>query len=157
MCLMGDNIVYPSLDPVIVRHWRIIMATQAKATAKKAPARRKAPAKKAAARKTAPKKKANSSIKQSAEKVVNIYLGVIGKSIDTIQENVKFSRKDNEKRVKDLEKRGAKLRKEMSKRFDKLETSDVVEDTKAQFEKVQDKVEDAVDNVKEKFSTSKAA
>ena len=51
----------------------------------------------------------------------------------------------------------AKLRKELSKRFDKFEVSDVVEDAKAQFEKVQDQVEEAVDNVKDKFSSSKAA
>ena len=53
------------------------MATQAKATAKKAPT------KKTAARKTAPKKSSDFSVKQSAEKVVNIYLGVIDKGIDT--------------------------------------------------------------------------
>jgi Mg2+ and Co2+ transporter CorA len=132
------------------------MATQAKATAKKAPAR-KAPAKKTSARKAAPKKSADFSVKQSTEKVVNIYLGVIGKGIDTIQDNIESSRKENDKRMKDLEKRGAKLRKELSKRIDKFEVSDVVEDTKAQFEKIQDQVEEAVDNVKEKLSTSKAA
>jgi len=132
------------------------MATQAKATAKKAPAR-KAPAKKTSARKAAPKKSADFSVKQSAEKVVNIYLGVIGKGIDTIQENIESSRKENDKRMKDLEKRGAKFRKELSKRFDKFEVSDVVDDTKAQFEKIQGQVEEAVDNVKEKLSSSKAA
>ena len=137
------------------------MATQAKAPAKKAPAKKapakKAPAKKTAARKAAPKKSADFSVKQSAEKVVNIYLGVIGKGIDTIQENIESSRKDNDKRMKDLEKRGAKFRKELSKRFDKFEVSDVVDDTKAQFEKIQDQVEEAVDNVKEKLNASKAA
>ena len=59
--------------------------------------------------------------------------------------------------MKDLEKRGAKFRKELSKRFDKFEVSDVVDDTKAQFEKIQDQVEEAVDNVKEKLNASKAA
>ena len=132
------------------------MATQQKATARKAPAK-KAPAKKAAARKATPKKSADFSVKQSAEKAVNIYLGVIGKGIDTIQENMESTRKENDKRMKDLEKRGAKFRKELSKRFDKLEVSDVVDDTKAQFEKIQDQVEEAVDNVKEKLSSSKAA
>ena len=73
-----------------------------------------------------------------------------------IQDNLESSRKENEKRMKDLEKRGAKFRKELTKRFKKLEKSDVVEDTKAQFEKVQDQVEDAVESVKEKL-TSKAA
>lgn len=133
------------------------MATQAKATVKKKAPARKAPAKKAAAKKAAPKKTAESSFKQSAEKVVNIYLGVIGKSIDTLQDNIESSRKENEKRMKDLEKRGAKFRKELSKRFDNFEVSDVVDDTKAQFDKIQDQVEEAVDNVKEKLSSSKAA
>ena len=132
------------------------MATQQKATARKAPAK-KAPARKTAARKATPKKSADFSVKQSAEKAVNIYLGVIGKGIDTIQENMESTRKENYKRMKDLEKRGAKFRKELSKRFDKFEVSDVVDDTKAQFEKIQDQVEEAVDNVKEKLSSSKAA
>jgi hypothetical protein len=143
-------------EPFIANHWRITMATQAKAPAKKAPAK-KAPAKKTAARKAAPKQSADFSVKQSAEKVVNIYLGVIGKGIDSIQENIESSRKDNDKRMKDLEKRGAKFRKELSKRFDKFEVSGVVDDTKAQFEKIQDQVEEAVDNVKEKLNASKAA
>ena len=125
------------------------------ATQKRAPAK-KAPVKKTTARKAAPKKSADFSVKETAEKAVNIYLGVIGKGIDNIQDNLESSRKENEKRMKDLEKRGAKFRKELTKRFKKLEKSDVVEDTKAQFEKVQDQVEDAVENVKEKL-TSKAA
>jgi len=125
------------------------------ATQKRAPAK-KAPAKKTTARKAAPKKTADFSVKETAEKAVNIYLGVIGKGIDNIQDNLESSRKENEKRMKDLEKRGAKFRKELTKRFKKLEKSDVVEDTKAQFEKVQDQVEDAVESVKEKL-TSKAA
>ena len=125
------------------------------ATQKRAPAK-KAPAKKTTARKAAPKKSADFSVKETAEKAVNIYLGVIGKGIDNIQDNLESSRKENEKRMKDLEKRGAKFRKELTKRFKKLEKSDVVEDTKAQFEKVQDQVEDTVESVKEKL-TSKAA
>ena len=132
------------------------MATQQKATARKAPAK-KAPARKTAAKRATPKKSADFSVKQSAEKAVNIYLGVIGKGIDSIQENLESSRKENEKRMKDLEKRGAKLRKEMGKRFDKLEVSDIVEDTKVQFEKIQDQVEETVETVKEKLSSSKAA
>ena len=132
------------------------MATQQKATARKTPAK-KAPAKKTAAKRATPKKSADFSVKQSAEKAVNIYLGVIGKGIDTIQENIESTRKENDKRMKDLEKRGAKFRKELSKRFDKFEVSDVVDDTKAQFEKIQDQVEEAVDNVKDKLSSSKAA
>ena len=144
------------LKTITLNHWRFNMATQQKATARKAPAK-KAPAKKAAPSKATPKKSADFSVKQSAEKVVNIYLGVIGKGIDTIQENMESTRKENDKRMKDLEKRGAKFRKELSKRFDKFEVSDVVDDTKAQFEKIQDQVEEAGDNVREELSSSKAA
>ncbi len=57
-----------------------------------ATAKRKAPAKKAPAKKAAPKtaakKSTDFSVKESAEKAVNIYLGVIGKSIDVLQENI---------------------------------------------------------------------
>jgi methyl-accepting chemotaxis protein len=131
------------------------MATAKKATTRKTAAK-KAPAKKATARKAAPKK-AQASMRHSAEKIVNIYLGVIGKSIDTIQVNVESARKDNEKRMKDLELRGVKLRKELTKRLDKIEASDVVEDAREQFNKVQDQLEDAVDSVKDKLNAAKAA
>ena len=138
------------------------MATQPKATAKKAPARKARAAKTTARKKTTTRKKsttrsADISLRQSAEKAVNIYLGVIGKGIDTLQENFESSRKENEKRMKELEKRGVKLRKELTKRFDKIESSDVVEDARAQFDKIQDQVEDAVGNVKDKLGSAKAA
>ena len=129
------------------------MATQKKATAKKAPAKA-APAKKVAAKKTT-----EFSIKDSAEKAINVYLGVIGKGLDTVQENIVSARKDNEKRIKELEKRGAKLRTELTNRFEKIEMPEfdnVVEDVKEQINKIQDQVEDAVESVKEKL-TSKAA
>ena len=57
--------------------------------------------------------------------------------------------------VKELEKRGAKLRKELTKRFDKIDTpafDEVVDDAKEQFNKLQDQIEDAVDSVKERIS-----
>ena len=122
------------------------MATQATA--------RKVPAKKTAARKAAPKKPAGASVKQSAQKVVNIYLGVIGKGLDSVKDSIESTRKENDKRMKELEARGAKFRKELSKRFEKL---DVVEDTKAQFGKIQDQADEAVDSVKEKLRYNKAA
>ena len=128
-------------------------------TAKKAPAKKRAAAKKAPAKK-APAKKANvSSFKQTADKALNVYLGLIGKGVDSLQDNVEQVRKDNEKRVKDLEKRGVKLRKELSDRFDKIEVpeiDEVIEDAKKQFHKAQDQVEDAVDNLKDKLSTADA-
>jgi predicted ribosome quality control (RQC) complex YloA/Tae2 family protein len=130
------------------------MAT--KATAKKVPVK-KALAGKTSARKAAPKKSAKFSVKESTEKAVNIYLGVIGKGIDTLQESIESSRTENDKRMKELEKRGAKLRKELTSRFEKFEVSDVVEDTKAQFSKIQGQMEDALDDVKEKLNAAKAA
>jgi hypothetical protein len=109
------------------------MATQKKAAAKK-PAAKKAPARKTTARKAAPKKSEDFTIRDSAEKVVNIYLGVIAKGIDTVQDNIESARKENEKRMKDLEKRGAKFRKELSKRVEGFEVSELVDDTKDRFE-----------------------
>ncbi len=129
------------------------------ATATKAPAK-KAPAKKAAPKKTAAKKAPEFSLKDSAEKAVNIYLGVIGLGYDRVQENLDGARKDNEKRMKNLEKRGAKLRKELRTNIDKMEApefDEVVDDVKEQFSKLQDQLEDAVENVKEKLTPAKAA
>lgn len=125
------------------------MATPKKATARKAPAR-KAPV----------SKSKEFSLKESAERAVNIYLGVIGMGYDRVQENLESTRKDNEKRLKDLEKRGAKLRKELSKNIDKLEApefNELVEDVKGQFSKLQDQLEDVVENVREKLTPAKAA
>lgn len=139
------------------------MATAKKAPAKKATAKR-APAKKATARKTtarkAAPKQAAFSVKASAEKAVNVYLGVIGKGYDAVQDNLSTARKDNEKRLKDLEKRGAKLRGELNKSFDNIdmpEFDNVVEDLKGQITKLQDQLEDAVETAKEKLTPAKAA
>lgn len=154
------------------------MATAKKAPAKKPAAKKttakKAPAKKATAKKAAPKKSQNFDFKASADKAVNIYLGVIGKGIDAVQENLESARKDNEKRMNEFEKRGAKLRKELTKQVEDFEVSDVVEDAKEQFNKfqddakeqlekiqgdakeqfskIQDQVEDAVESAKEKLN-----
>jgi hypothetical protein len=127
------------------------------ATAKKAPAK-KATAKKAPARKAAPKKPVEQpfSLRAQAEKAFNVYLGVIGKGLDRVQENIDNARKENEKRVKEYEKRGVKFRKDLNKRIDGMDIPEF-DDVKAQFNKVQDRVEDAVEDVKERFSTAKAA
>jgi hypothetical protein len=142
------------------------------ATAKKAPAKRKAPAKKAVARKAAPKKTVakkaapkkvvDFNLKASAEKAVNVYLGLVGKGLDMVEENMESARKDSEKRMSVLEKRGAKLRKELTKRVDSMDTPEfdldnIVEDAKSQFNKVQDRVEEAVEEMKEKLTPAKAA
>lgn len=121
------------------------------ATAKKAPAK-SAAAKKAPAKKTTASKGNVASLKNTADKAINIYLGVIGKSADKLQANIEQARKDNEKRVKELEKRGAKLRAELTSRFEKIElpeVDEVIEDAKEQFSKVQGKVQDRVEEVVE--------
>ena len=56
------------------------MATAKKAPAKKAVAK-KAPAKKAAPKKVAAKKVEEFNLKASAEKAVNVYLGLVGKGL----------------------------------------------------------------------------
>ncbi len=129
------------------------MATQKKATVRKAAARKPAP-------KAAVRKSEEFSLKDSAERAVNIYLGVIGMGYDRVQENLDSARKENEKRMKDLEKRGAKLRKELGKNIDKLEApefDELVEDVKGQFSKLQDQLEDAVENMRDKLTPAKAA
>ena len=127
--------------------------TQKKAPVKKAPAR-KAAARKAPAKKPAAKKSNDFSMKKSVEKAVNISLGVIGKSIDNVQDNFESARRENQKRMKDLEKRGAKLRRELNKRFDNSQASEVVEDAKEQFNKIQDQVEDVVDSARDKLKAA---
>jgi hypothetical protein len=140
--------------------------TAKKAPAKKAPAKKiaakKAPAKKVTAKKVTAKKVNTSSFKNNADKAVNVYFGVIGQGLDMVKENLESARKDSDKRVKLLEKRGAKLRTQMTKRFDKVEMpkvempefDNVVEDAKAQFNKVQDQVEEAVESVKGKLKAA---
>ncbi|WP_279245104.1 hypothetical protein [Candidatus Litorirhabdus singularis] len=142
------------------------MATAPKA--KKAPAKKvsakKAPAPKTAAKKTTAKKAATKQTSPAfikvAERAVNVYLGVIGKSVDSIQANLETARKQNEKRVSDLEKRGAKLRKQLEKRVDSIDVpafDEVVGDARQQLSKVQNQVEDAVVSVKDRFTPAKAA
>ena len=141
------------------------MATTTKASAKKTAAR-KVPARKATAKRTAPRKavaakKPAPKLKQSAEKALHVYLGVIGKGIDTLQSNIDAVRKDSDKYVKGYEKRGLQLRKKLSKRFDKLDVSgeveDAVEDAKVQIGKLQDQLEDVVETAKDKYKAAKAA
>jgi ElaB/YqjD/DUF883 family membrane-anchored ribosome-binding protein len=141
------------------------MATTSKAPAKKTAAR-KAPARKTTAKRAAPRKavaakKPAPKLKQSAEKALHVYLGVIGKSIDALQENIDAMRKDSDKYVQSYEKRGVQLRKKLSKRFDQLdvpgEIEDAVEDAREQLGKLQDQLEDVVETAKDKFKAAKAA
>lgn len=134
------------------------MAT-ATATAKKAPAKKAAP-KKATAKKATAKKAPEFSLKTSAQKAVNVYLGVLGNGYDRVQENLQSARKDNEKLISDLEKRGAKLRKVLNKNLENFEApefEEVLEDVKNQFSKLQDQIEDVVENAKEKLVPAKKA
>ena len=131
-----------------------------KTAAKKAPVR-KTTTKRAAPRKAVAAKKPAPRLKQSAEKALNIYLGIIGKGFDAVQENIEAARADSGKYVKSYEKRGAQLRKKLSKRFDNLDVSaefdEVVEDAKGQIGKLQDQIEDVVETAKDKYKAAKAA
>lgn len=136
------------------------MATEKKVPAKKVAAKKAAPKKVVAKKVTAKKVAAKKAPEFTLEKAVNIYLGVIGKGYDRVQENIKTSRKDNEKRMGDLEKRGAKLRKVLNKNFDKFEAPEfdnVVGDVKSQISKLQDQIEDVVETAKEKLTPAKKA
>ena len=134
----------------------------AKKAAAKKPVTRKPATRKTAAKNTAAKKSSTKSFKNSANKVVNIYFGIIGQGMDQAKNRMELARKENDKRVKKLEKRGEKLRAELTDRFDKAELpkvelpelDNVVEDVKAQINKVQDQVEDAVENVKDKLKAA---
>lgn len=118
------------------------------ATAKKAPVKtvkaKATSAKKSIKSKAAPK--ANKiDFKGSADKAVNVYLGLIGKGLDIVQEKIEDGRKDSKKRVSMLETRGVKLRKNLTKRVNDIDMPDVEsinKDVKEQIKKVQAKVED---------------
>ena len=113
------------------------MAIAKKATTKKAPA------KTAASRKAAPN--ATKTIKDSADKAVNVYLG-----LDVVQENIESARKDGGKRVSLLEKRGVQLRKKLTKRIKGIDlpnTNSLARDAKKQINKAQSQVERAVESV----------
>ena len=104
--------------------------------------------KKVTAKKTAPKAR-KLAFKDSADKAVNVYLGLIGKGLDLVQENIENARKDNEKRVSLLEKRGVKLRKSLTKRVKGIDVPDadrLARDAKKQFAKAQNQVESVVED-----------
>ena len=111
--------------------------------------------------KAAPKRKAERSpVRKSAEKALHVYLGVIGKGLDSLEENMESARKKRERRVKELEKRGSQLRKEIKKRVDDYEVKsfdELYEDGKARFEKLQQRAEEATADIREKLSLKKAA
>ena len=111
---------------------------------------KKATAKKAVPRKAAPKvRKMTATVKDSADKAVNVYLGLIGKGLDMVQENIDSARKDSKKRVSVLEKRGEKLRANLTKRVKSIDVPDtdrLARDAKTQINKAQNQVESAVED-----------
>ena len=113
------------------------MATAKKATAKKA------------VRKNAAPKTRKAIVKETADKAVNIYLGLVGKGLDVVQDNIESARKDSKKQVSLLEKRGVKLRKALTTRIKGVDKDAKRQLNKAQnrVEKVQKSVEDAVEDV----------
>lgn len=133
------------------------MAVQKKAAVRKAPARKAPAAKKAAARakpkvnKQAPvKKPVELSFKDRAQKGVNVYLGMLGVGYDLVQENVEYVR-NNKLRMKELEKRGVKLRKELRKNMDKFEAREldqVFDAVQEQLDRLQKKLEGLAKDMK---------
>jgi len=122
-------------------------------SARKTTAKRGAPSKSAVSDTTLPK------LKQSAETILHVYLGIIGKGIDALQENLESMNKDGGKRrFQDYEKRGVQLRKELTKRFEKLDVAEefegAVEEAKEQFNKLQDQIEDVVETARDKFKAA---
>jgi hypothetical protein len=122
-----------------------VMATQ-KNVAKKAPAKKKTTTRsKSAPRKKAPARKAEEfTLRDRAQKGVNIYLGLWGAGYDLLQENLEFAR-SNKLRTKELEKRGEKLRKELRKNLDKFELREldqVFDGVQGQLDKLQKKLDE---------------
>jgi hypothetical protein len=137
------------------------MATQKKAV-KKAPARKKAAVKaKAAPKKKAPAKKpAELTLRDRAQKGVNVYLGLWGVGYDLLQENLEFARKDDKLRMRQLEKRGVTLRKQLRKNLDKFESRELdqlFDGVQEQLDKLQSKLEELAKGIKPKSKAGKAA
>ena len=141
------------------------MATQ-KSTARKAPAR-KAPAKKKTAargkakttRKSPVTKPVDLTLKDRAQRGVNVYLGLWGAGYDLMQENLEYAR-NNKLRMKELEKRGEKLRKEFRKNLDKFELKELdqmFDGIQGQLDKLQKKLDDLGKDMKARVKPAKKA
>ena len=145
-------------------------AVARKAPAKKVPARKSPAASKAAAKpKVAQKgpvrkdvertardvertvKDVQLTVKDRAEKALNVYMGLLGVGYDLVQENLEYARKDNKLRMKQLEKRGAKLRQELRKNMSKFEAREfdqMFESVQEQFDKLQKKMDEFAKDIK---------
>ncbi len=95
-------------------------------------------------RKSAAPKTRKLSVKDTADRAVNVYLGLLGKGLDVVQGNIESARKDSEKQVSMLEKRGVKLRKALTQRVKGID-----KDTKRQMNKAQNQVEKVQKQVKD--------
>jgi hypothetical protein len=142
------------------------MATENTATTARKTTARKAPVRKPAARKPAVHKPAvrkpmarkpvvgMEKVKANLEKATMVYLGIIGETMDAVEENMEKARKNSPGRINKLAKRGEKLRKDLNKRLDQLELPEV--DLKERFEKLQGSVEEVVSSVKDRLTPAKA-
>ena len=131
-----------------------MMATQKRAV-KKAPAKGKATAraKPAPKRKAAPRKPVELTLRERAQKGVNVYLGIWGVGYDLLQENLEFARKDNKLRMKQLEKRGVTVRKQLRKNLDKFEVRELdqmFDGVHGQLDKLQKRLDELAKGVKPK-------
>lgn len=121
------------------------MATQKK-VARKAPAKKKtaARARPTAAKKAPARKPEELTLRDRAQKGVNVYLGVWGFGYDLMQENLEYAR-NHKLQVKELEKRGERLRKQLRKNLDKFEIREldqVFDGVQGQLDKLQKKLDE---------------
>ena len=139
------------------------MATQRnvanKAPAKKAPAKRKTAARPEARKKAPVRKPEEITLKDRARKGVNIYLGLWGVGYDLVQENLEYAR-DNKLRMKELEKRGEKLRKQLRKNLDKFELRELdqmFDGVQGQLDKLQKRLDELARDMKARVKPEKTA
>ena len=97
------------------------------------------------------RKPADLTLREKAQQGVNVYLGIWGLGYDLMQENLEYARKDNKLRMKELEKRGEKLRKQLRKNMDKFEAREfdqMFNAVQEQFDKLQKKLDELAKDIK---------
>lgn len=147
------------------------VAAKKKPVAKKAPAKKKVAAKKKPAAKKSAKKNLSvlEQVNASVNKAAMVYLGVVGKTLDTVESNVEAYRKDSDKQLAEFAARGEKLKTELADRLEALEAPAfempsfdalTAKSVKADFEKAQAQVKDEVAkaqaSVKEEIAKAQA-
>lgn len=113
------------------------MTTAKKATTKKTTATQ-------AVRNSVATKSRKTNVRGTAQRAVNVYLGLLGKSLDVVRDNIEGARKDGKKQVVQLERRGETLRKQLTERI-KGGTKRQVNKAQSQVDKVQKQVDAAVE------------